>query len=236
MTFFDASVTWYKRFFDFYALYIAASGGSTLLDGRGKPSLDNDAALSVMSFLNDNFRRGYAPLEITPGDPFMNERVAVNISGPWNVAFLATEGKHIDYDVFPLPVPDKSVGGASCTFADPKCIGIFTTAKHPEACARFVEFMVNRKNDALLVKKCCQLVYRRDMERSPDFADSFATFPVLRKFAAAVPGTRSIDQAPKIMELFDVLSMEYADCAVRGIRSPRDALKRAENRMSGLME
>ncbi|MDQ7826959.1 MAG: extracellular solute-binding protein [Candidatus Eremiobacteraeota bacterium] len=236
MTFFDASVTWHKRFFDFYALYIAASGGHTLLDRQGMPSIDNDPALAVMSFLSENFRRGFAPLEITPGDPFLNERVAVNISGPWNVANLAVEGSAISYDVFPLPVPGERRKGASHTFADPKCIGIFTTSRHPEACARFVEFMVNSKNDGLLVKKCCQLVYRRHIETSPDCAEAFSTYPVLKKFAHAVPGAHSIDQATRIMEIFDVLSMEYADCAVRGIRTPRDALTRAEARMKELME
>jgi multiple sugar transport system substrate-binding protein len=234
MTFFDTSVTWYKRFFDFYALYIAASGGKTLLDSNGVPSLHNETALSVMSFLCENFRRGFAPLEITPGDPFLNQRVAVNISGPWNVANLAGEGKDIDYDIFPLPTPGEHQ--ASYTFADPKCIGIFTTARHPEACARFVEFMINSKNDGQLVKKCCQLVYRRHIETSPDCAEAFSTYPVLKKFAEAVPGAHSIDQAPRIMEIFDVLSMEYADCAVRGIRSSRDALSRAEKRMKELME
>jgi multiple sugar transport system substrate-binding protein len=233
MTFFDTSITWYKRFFDFYTLYIAASGGKTLLDETGEPDIMNPAALSVMTFLRENFEKGYAPLEITPGDPFIFQRVAVNISGPWNVAFIDQAGKGIDYDIFPVPVPDEC-RDPGCTFADPKCMGIFTTTKYPRDCAEFVAFMCNRDNDAHLVSTCSQLVYRKNLLDDEAFRGIFEKAPMLKKFARMVPSTRSVDHSAEIMELFDALSMEYVDIAVRRLRSPEEGLKRAQETMRAI--
>lgn len=237
MAFFDTSITWHKRFFDFYTLYIAASGGKTLLNKKGEPDIVNPAARKVMEFLQANFQNKYVPLEITPGDPFTFQRVAVNISGPWNVAALKQDADFINYDVFPVPVPDDYQGDTPpYTFSDPKCIGIFSTTKHPVECAEFAAFMCNRSNDAQLVRISSQLVYRKDLQKDPLFIEIFKKTPVLEKFARLVPKTRSIDNSPQIMELFDALSMEYVDIAVRRLRTADEGLKRAEARMREIIE
>lgn len=235
MTFFDSSITWYKRFFDFYALYIAATGGKTLLDENQVPSINNKEALQVMSFLRENFEHRYSPAEITPGDAFLNERVAVNISGPWNVAALAAEKPELRYTVLPPPVPDGSVSGKPVhCYADPKSMAIFSTAAHPEECARFLAFALSRENDAMLMKKCMQLVYRKDLVTDPAFQEVYEAHPALRVFSEAVPYTSSLDSSPRLMELFDILSMEYVDVAVRRIRPCEVGLEKAERLMKEL--
>lgn len=230
MTQFDISTIWHKHLFDFYPLYIAASSGQTLMDG--KINVDNEYSLQVMSFLRQNFIEEYVPMEFIPGNAFGDEKVLFYISGPWNVPFLNRERPELKYDVFPVPVPDGyDFGKPVHTFADPKCIGIFRTTKYKAECAQFVQFMCSRRIDAMFVKKCQQLVYRKDLHSDEMFCETFKKYPVLKKFAEAVPYTRSVDLTPRLMELLDALSIEYVDVVVRGIRTPEEGLKRAQKRM-----
>lgn len=232
MTQFDSSSVWHKRFFDFFTLYIAASGGKTLLNEEGRIDVDNETAISVIEFLRENFKEGYSTIELIPGQPFVQGQIATYVSGTWNVAALALEAPEIEYDVAPVPVPDDYDFKIPVhTFADPKCIGIFSSTKHPAECAEFVRFMCSRSMDARLASECGQLPYRKDMLRDEEFRPVFQKVPKLRKFAESVPYTRSMDQSLRLMELFDAFAIEYVDVAVRNIRTPEEGLRRAQRRM-----
>lgn len=52
--------TWFERFYDFYPLYLASSGGRTLIVG-GKVVFDNDAAVAAMELLRRGFAEGLLP-------------------------------------------------------------------------------------------------------------------------------------------------------------------------------
>ena len=60
---------WYKRLFDFLPLYLAASNGQNLLEGR-RVRFDNESSVAVFRFLHECFARGYAPRQTFQGDVF----------------------------------------------------------------------------------------------------------------------------------------------------------------------
>ena len=62
----DIRATWWQRFFDFYALYIAASGGKTLVK-QDQVIFNNRAAVQVFEFLQNIFKNGYFPREKVTG-------------------------------------------------------------------------------------------------------------------------------------------------------------------------
>src|SRR2546426_5675439 len=57
---------WYKRLFDFLPLYLAASNGQTLLEGR-QVRFDNESSIAIFRFLHECFARGYAPRQTFQG-------------------------------------------------------------------------------------------------------------------------------------------------------------------------
>jgi multiple sugar transport system substrate-binding protein len=52
--------TWFERFYDFYPLYLANSGGKTLVT-NGKVVFDNDAAVAALDLLRRGFANGSLP-------------------------------------------------------------------------------------------------------------------------------------------------------------------------------
>lgn len=54
MIYLNIEPIWWQRFFDFYTLYIAASGGKTLLEGN-TATFNNKAGVAVMGFLAEIF-------------------------------------------------------------------------------------------------------------------------------------------------------------------------------------
>ncbi len=115
----DIRVTWWQRFFDFYTLYISASGGKTLLDGNDV-IFDNPAAVQVFEFLQTLFKKGYFPKEKMTGrtDVFLQSNVATRFTGPWEITHadkFKPEG--FEYDFAPVPRPDNATG-AAYTYGD----------------------------------------------------------------------------------------------------------------------
>ena len=97
---------WWLRFFDFYAFYIAASGGRTLLR-EGKIDFKNAAAVKVFKFWADGYNQNYFPKIAFTHDVFIEGRIAFRFTGPWNVAVIEkNKPEDFEYDVVPITVPD----------------------------------------------------------------------------------------------------------------------------------
>ncbi len=73
MIYLNIEPIWWQRFFDFYTLYVAASGGRTLIEGN-KAAFNNRAGVAAMGFLQEVFRRGYAPKSTFPGGTYFCRR------------------------------------------------------------------------------------------------------------------------------------------------------------------
>ena len=54
----EVEVTWWQRFFDFYPLYLAASGGAPLVKNK-KAVFNNEHAIEVFSFLQEVYKKNY---------------------------------------------------------------------------------------------------------------------------------------------------------------------------------
>src|SRR5688572_27997917 len=65
--------TWFERFYDFYPLYLASSGGRTLVN-NGKVVFENDAAVAALDVLRRGFDSGVLPRSnfALGRDPFMD--------------------------------------------------------------------------------------------------------------------------------------------------------------------
>ncbi len=221
-------VTWLQRFFDFYPLYLGASGGGHLVKD-GSIVFDNQYAVQVFDFVKTLYDNQYFARERLDArqDAFLQEVIATRFTGPWDIARLERwRDDSFDYAFAPLPVPDGHQGEVY-TYGDPKNIVIFKTCKNPNKAWAFLKFLINRENDLRLLKITSQLPRRKKMFSDPDFKNHFAENPKLIPFARQVKYTRGTDASPVLKEIFDVISQEYEACVIYGTKPPEEAIEAA---------
>ena len=221
--------TWYERFYDFYPLYLAGSGGKTLVV-NGKVVFENEAAVAALELFRRGFAEGGLPHSnfAIGRDPFIDGTVAMKIIGPWflkELNELKVQGLH--FDVVPIPAPDSSGPGEHYAFADLRSIAIFSTTRHPDEAARFVAYLTSPAADRLLLEDASQLPYRRGLATDPRFTASLKSWPTLSTYAKYVERTRDIDVDPDVVEIFDLISEAYEESAIYGKVPVRKALARA---------
>ncbi len=230
--------TWFERFYDFYPLYLASSGGRTLV-ADGKVTFDNAAAVAALEVLRSGFDEGSLPrANFSLGrDPFVDGTVAMKIIGPWFVRELnELKVPGLRYDVAPVPAADGTSPNDRFAFADLRSIAIFSTTRHPDAAARFVAYLTSPAADRLLIEHASQLPYRAGLAGDPRFAAALARWPTLVTYATYVGRTRDLDLDPDIVEIFDLLSEAYEEAAVYGTRPVREALTRAATEAQRLLD
>ena len=221
--------TWYERFYDFYPLYLASSGGTTLVR-NGKVVFDNDAAASALELLRRGFAQGVLPRSnfAIGRDPFMDGTVAMKIIGPWFVKELdELKVRGLQFAVTPVPAADGTDPANRFAFADLRSIAIFSTTRYPEEAARFVAYLTSPAADRLLIEEASQLPYRRDLASDPRFTVSLARWPTLSTYAKYVERSRDLDIDPDVVEIFDLISEAYEESAIYQTATVSDALEKA---------
>jgi multiple sugar transport system substrate-binding protein len=221
--------TWYERFYDFYPLYLASSGGKTLIV-NGKVVFENEAAVAALELFRRGFAEGGLPHSnfAIGRDPFIDGTVAMKIIGPWflkELNELKVVGLH--FDVVPVPAADSVDPENHFAFADLRSIAIFSTTRHPDEAARFVAYLTSPAADRLLLEEASQLPYRRGLATDPRFTASLRTWPTLSTYAKYVERTRDIDVDPDVVEIFDLISEAYEESAIYGKVPVRQALAHA---------
>jgi multiple sugar transport system substrate-binding protein len=227
----SVDVTWWQRFFDFYTLYIGASGGQTLLGVDGAVIFDGPAGQEVFDFLATLFREGLSPKGQTAQNRFFGGTALVEQAGPFTMPFYernAPEG--FEFALIAPPVPDHRAGQEVFTYGDPKNIAIFSTSRHADASWEFIRFILAPENDARFMRITGQIPYRLGMEEDPLFADILADRPNLPPFLRQNAFTRGVDDTPYLIEIFTAISREYEAAVVQGARSPEEGLRRAAQR------
>lgn len=233
----DIRVLWWQRFFDFYPLYLAASGGNTLISGDSV-LFENANAVAAMNFLQTVYREDYFPKQkmTTTGDFFLLGKAATRFTGPWEITHAEKfKPEGFEYDFAPMPVPDGH-SGPVYTYGDLKNIVIFSTCQQPKAAWEFVKFMVSRRNDLLLLEAASQLPLRKNVLSDSLFADYFAKNPRMVAFGQQAEYVRGIDQSPVMKEVFDAISQEYEAAVVYAAKSPEEAVRDAAKRVRLILE
>ena len=225
----NLKTTWHERFYDFYPLYLAGSGGQTLVV-NGRVVFENDAAVAALEVLRRGFAEGVLPRSnfALGSDPFIDGTVAMKIIGPWFLKELnELKIRDLHYDVVPVPAADGIDPANRFAFADLRSIAIFSTTRHPDAAARFVAYLTSPAADRLLIAEASQLPYRRGLASDPRFTVSLARWPTLSTYANYVERSRDLDIDPDVVEIFDLLSEAYEEAAVYQTTSVSEALKKA---------
>lgn len=226
---------WYKRLFDYLPLYMAASNGQPLFEGR-KVVFDNQASVAIFRFLHECFARGYAPRQSFQGDVFIDGRVAAKFTGPNSIGLLERyRSADFEYDYGPIPRPDEA-SGQPVSYADPKSIVIFKTCEHPREAWEFVKFIISKRNDLRFLELTSQLPIRARLLEDETFADYFKRNPKLVKFAEQLATARSIESIAELKEIFDAIAQEVEASVVFDLKPPEQAVQDAARRSQQILD
>ncbi len=224
----EVQSTWWQRFFDFYPLYLAASGGAPLIKDD-TAAFNNKYAVEVFSFLHNLYKNNYFTKErlSVQQDVFLSSTIASRFTGPWEIAHTEKfKPEGFQYGFSTMPVPDDH-SGPVYTYCDPKNIVIFKTCPNPELAWQFIKFMIDKENDLKLLEYTNQLPRRKELDKDTFFADYFKENPMMMEFAKQSKYVRGTDPYPHLTEVFDIISQEYEESVVYGKKSPADAIRDA---------
>ncbi len=226
----EVLVTWWQRFFDFYPLYLASSGGAPLVKDN-KAVFNNEYAVGVFRFLQTLYKKNYFSREQLSArqDVFLSSIIATRFTGPWEIAHAEKfKPKGFEYEYTFMPVPDGHKGPVY-TYGDPKNIVIFKTCKNPQAAWNYIKTMINNEGDLKLLALTNQLPRRKNLNSDLFFSDYFANNPKMKIFAEQSKYVRGTDASPVLKEVFDLISQEYEACVIFGKKTPEQAVKDASD-------
>ena len=226
----EVLVTWWQRFFDFYPLYLAASGGAPLIKDN-KAVFNNKYALQVLKFLRTLYENDYFAQERLSAkmDVFLSEVIATRFVGPWEIIHAEKfKPEGFEYDYTTMPVPD-DFSGPAYTYGDPKNIVIFNTCHDPQLAWEFIKTMISKDSDLKLLELTTQVPRRKNIDKESPFIEYFESNPKMRAFAKQSNYVRGTDSSPVLKEIFDIISQEYEACVIFDVKSPEEALKDAEH-------
>ncbi len=226
----EVLVTWWQRFFDFYPLYLAASGGAPLVKNN-KAVFDNKYAVEVFTFLRTLYKKNYFSKEQLSArqDVFLSEVIATRFTGPWEIAHAEKfKPKGFEYNFSFMPVPDDHKGPIY-TYGDPKNIVIFKTCKKPQVAWEYVKTLIDRDGDLKLLELTNQLPRRKNINIDAYFSKYFSENPKMKIFAEQSKYVRGTDASPVLKEVFDLISQEYEACVIYGMKTPERAVKDASD-------
>lgn len=231
--------TWYNRWFDFYAFYLAQSNGMRLLDSSAKKSIFQDhGAVQVMSLWRQIYALKLAPKSASSADKWKLNQEAMYIAGPWGPnAEVVVNHAMQPWAVAPIPVPDGMNAPAyPYTYSDPKNITIFGNTKHPKEAWEFIKWYINLAHDAAFLQQTWEFPYRKQMVDNPTrFSPIFNQYPPLAQFAKQLPHVSGLDDTPNFVQMFTAVSDAWESAVVNQSKSPASAVKDAANKINGIV-
>lgn len=223
---------WDLRIGDFYAFYLAASGGRTLVRNN-RAAFDNEYARGVFQFFTDMVRYKFVPQDPISGDGFVQQKIFTQRYGQVAIVLYREQAK-FKWNVAPILVPDDYSGPQPpYTYFNMKGLAIPQQAAHAKEAWEFVKFMLEPENELILLESG-RFPVREDLARHSAFASWFKANPLGLPFALNMANTRGLDIVPNTQEIFRALSEEFVD-AITGQKSVEAAVKTAVERVDRLL-
>ncbi len=229
--------TWYQRWFDFIPLYLAASEGKKSMFEQGsnglEPSFNNDTAVTVLQFFQKLYGQKLAPTQPSEKPKFPHDEAAINSGGPWVIPSFKGVNKDVKMSHLTPPVP-KGVSPNANTYADPKNISIFGSAKQPKAAWQFIDFEIQEQWDTKFLKQTLQLPLRKGLTDSA--SSFFDKHPDIEPYANALDTSHPPAYTSHYQKLMDTFNQKAYVPIVTGKKDPQKGLDEAEQAMKGILQ
>jgi multiple sugar transport system substrate-binding protein len=205
-----ASSEFFQSWFDFYPLFIAASGGQQLVED-GQSQFNNPAGLAAAELWAQLYERGLTPNENYEGDAFNDQKAAMSIVGPWAIAVY---GESVNWGVVPVPTPDGVAPEEISTFSDEKSVGLFSACENRGMAWEFLKFTTSEDADGQLLELSGQMPMRDELPTT--YPDYFAANPAYEVFADQAARTVEVPNVPNSVEIWQTFRDAYSEAVIFG--------------------
>ncbi len=232
----SVKLAWHQRLFNFYPLYLAASGGMPLIKD-GKAHFNNRFAVEAFRFLQTMYENNYFSKQSQSAgqDLFVAQKYATKWTGPWEIQYLDRfTGDDFEYDFYHIPVPDGHKGPIY-TYCDPKNMVIFNTCKNPQAAFEFIKSMTTTEADLKFLNLTNQLPRRKNLSDLPSYKPYFSRNPKMETFVKQAEHIKGVGNSEVMTEILDIISQEYEACVLYQMKSPEEAIADAERTVNVLL-
>ena len=232
---------WWQRWFDFFILYDAASGGAPFITG-GEITADDEAAVAVFDFYRQLNEAGCVLTRDTQ-TPFEMGNSVWSELGPWTFSSWAENFPDLtlgeEYVLTDPPVPDGAAAdGPVYTFADAKGLVLYSGAPEDErnAAWEFVKWVyADPEHDLQWFQTTNLPPTRDDVSGNEVFASFLQENPALTQYAEAIPYAVPPIVNENFSDIQTALSDEGLIPAVNGDKTPEQAWEDAKAAMQGLL-
>jgi multiple sugar transport system substrate-binding protein len=213
----------------------AWQNGAALLSDDGKSALfDSPEGQEAWQFYADL----YLTQKIVPDDiksattswdqyfaPFIQERVAMMMTGDWGIKPVQTGAPNVDFAIAPLPK-----GKQAATVIGGYNLAIPSTSKNQDAAWGFLQFLTSNEQEATL-ESYGRLPARQDISGS-DYAKQH---PLFQAFVDQGPVGRARATVPQWDQIENTVLADAWDSVVQGQSKPADALSQAAQKTNDLL-
>ena len=236
-----ADPTAWKRWFDFFMLYDAASNGNKFVEGT-KFTGDQKAGEQVLGLMDD-LRKADALLTRQSKDPFESGLGIFVDVGPWTIPYWGEKFPEMKfnetYTLTPPPVPDGTDTTNVKTFADTKGLVVYASAtkEQQKAAMDFIKWVYSKpENDLKWLEKTSLPPARDDLTSNDAFKAFFDKNPALQPYAAAVPnGIPPMDNS-KYNDIQTLIGQHAFNPVVKGEKNPKTAWKDMQEAIEGALK
>ncbi|HWM40484.1 MAG TPA: extracellular solute-binding protein [Streptomyces sp.] len=224
------SSEFFQSWFDFYASFIAESGGKPLVKD-GKPQFDTPAGRRVVNFWRTVYRDKLAPQELFPGDAMAEGKTAMAIAGPWAVAVYKGS---IDWGVVPVPTSEGRPLAETSTYSDEKSVSMFSACKNRATAWDVLKFATSKKQDGEFLKTTGQMPMRPDLQDT--YGPYFEKNPGYKKFAEQADRTVEVPSVAGSIDMWQAVRDKWTASVVFGRQQPGPALRDASRDVSQILD
>ncbi|MFD7023475.1 extracellular solute-binding protein [Promicromonospora sukumoe] len=218
----------FQPWFDFYPLYLAESGGTSLVEDQSA-TFDDENGKAVADFWATVYSEGLAPQEASTDDAMSAGTTAMQLAGPWAIASYAES-----VDVGFMPVPTSSGEAEPVTFADSKNVSMFTSCENQATAWEFLKFSTSEESDGQLLEATGQMPLRTDLAGT--YADYFEANPAYEVFAAQAERTGDVPSIPNSVEVWQAFRDDYSSAVIFGSSTVEEFLSGAAETINGLVQ
>lgn len=218
----------FQPWFDFYPLYLAESGGTSLVEDQ-QATFDDENGKAVADFWATIYSEGLAPQEASTDDAMSAGTTAMQMAGPWAIASYAES-----VDVGFMPVPTSTGEAEPITFADSKNVSMFTSCENQATAWEFLKFSTSEESDGKLLEATGQMPLRTDLATT--YADYFAANPAYEVFADQAQRTGDVPSIPNSVEVWQAFRDDYSSAVIFGSSTVEEFLSGAAETINGLVQ
>ncbi|PWK16412.1 extracellular solute-binding protein [Tumebacillus permanentifrigoris] len=233
--------TWWKRWFDFFMLYDAASNGNKFIEGN-KLTADDTSGVKTLTFLQDLGKNNLL-LTNQSTDPFEKGTSVWTTIGPWTFSTWKEKYPELkfneSYVLSPPPVPDGMSTENVKTFSDTKGLVIYAQAapEKQKAAMQFIKWVYSKpEHDQKWLEITNLPPARDDMNTNDSFKSYLSQHPELQPFAASIPnGVPPVDNA-KFNDLQTTIGKQAVNPVVTGKSDPAAAWNAMKKELQGALK